>query len=187
MSVPITNEPTHTEIDPVTGATITRPGAVDLRADVTVDKIADADGVTAEFYSSAPKRNRASSMNPQIAEPYTPLQNLAYDALREYGEANPGTIDGDTSLLFLRLANKIIEDARMHPLYPMPDLDYYIALTDTRPIPDIIMIAGLQYYYALQQSSEKIKLKQPEYFSRLNSTLYNRLYGNGKIEIQPRK
>ena len=186
MALP-TNEPTHIEIDPATGAEITRPGPVDLRADVTVDKIAEADAVTAEFYSGAQQRARASALNPQIADPYTPLQNLAYDALREYGEANPGTMDGDTSMLFIRLANKIVEDCRAHSLYPMPDLDYYIAATDIRPIPDIIMLAGLQYYYALQQSSEKIKLKQPEYHSRLNITLYNRLYGNGKIEISPRR
>jgi hypothetical protein len=186
MTLPITNEPTHIEVDQ-DGNEIVRPGAVNLRADVTVEKVAESDAVNAEFYSDAQQRNRASSMNPQVAEPYTPLQNLSYDALREYGEMNPSTIDGDTNLLFLRLANKIVEDVRMHPLYPMPDLDYYVALTDTRPIPDIIMIAGLQYYYAMQQASEKVRLKEPEYYRRLNSTMYNRLYGNGKIEIKPRE
>lgn len=182
MSELVTNEPTHLDEDGKS-----QPGAAPLDAVVDKSKVDLVEEVTKAFHKNADNRNRYSAQNPQISEPYSPLQALVYDAIREYGETNPGIIDGEVSLLFLRLANKVIEDVRSHPLYPIPDMDYYIALTDIREVPDIIVYLGLQHYYALQQSSQKIQLKTPEYYSRLSSVLYNRKYGNAQIEITPRK
>lgn len=182
MTRPITGEPTHKDEDGKV-----HPGPANLRSTITPQKTKHVDAVQEEFYKDADFRNRYSSFNPQISEPYTPLQNLIWDAFREYGEMNPGTMDGDMALTMLRFANYIVEDLRAHPLWDMPDLDYYISLTDSRPIPDVIMIAGLQHYYAAQQLSDKIQVKQPQYLSRMNTVLNNRRYGNGKIEIEPFK
>lgn len=181
MPTIVTNEPTHT----VDG--VVKPGPADLRATVDPTKVSDADAVSADFYAGAPNRTRQSALHPHILDPHAPLQALTFDAIREYGEMNPGSMEGDVAPLFVGFANKIIEDMRSHPYFEMPDLDYYKDINESRPIPDILVKIGLQYYYALQQSSEKVKLKAPEYFSRLNTVMYNRRYGNGPIEINPRK
>lgn len=182
MTRPVTEEPTHKDEDGNT-----RPGPADLRSTVTADKVEEVDAVMAEHYKDADNRNRASAMNPSIASPYSPLQNLAWDALREYGEMNPGTMDGDTMLMFLRFANYIVEDLRAHPYWDIPDIDYYTSLTDKRQIPDTIMIYALQSYYAMQQQSGKMNIKTPAYYRRMNELLYNRKFGNGPIEVTPRK
>jgi hypothetical protein len=180
MSKPITGEPTHEDEDGNE-----KPGPIDLKSTITADKAAEAEAISAEHYADADKRNRYSAMNPQIAEPHSPLDTLIIDALREYGEMNPNTLVADSQLLFIRLANKVVEDYRSHYYSDMPDMDYYVSMQETRQIPDVIMLLGLQHYYALQQASEKAKLKAPEYYQRLNQTLYNRKFGNGPIEIQP--
>ena len=58
-----------------------------------------------------------SDTNPQIREKNSPLETLALQALRRFGDYNPGTVDGDVMLMFLEFANMIIGDIRMHPYH----------------------------------------------------------------------
>lgn len=178
-----TGEPTHLDAD-----SIKRPGAADLKAPITQAKVDEVKLVSDEFYKDADHRQAASASNPQITgSPYAPLETLIMDALRDYGETNPGSMYADVSTMFLGFANQIIEDLRAHPYFDLPDLDYYVALTETRTIPDTIVKAGLKHYYALQQVSVKAKIYEPAYYKTMNTVLYNRKYGNAPIEVQPRK
>jgi len=178
-----TGEPTHLDSD-----NVKRPAPADLSATVTPLKIEAVQEVVAAFYKDADNRQAASSQNPNInGGPFSPLESLIFNALRDYGETNPGSMIADVSLMFLGFSNQIIEDLRAHPYFDIPDLNYYTAVTQTRTIPDVIMIAGLMHYYALQQVSVKSKIYEPSYYRRMNTVLYNRKYGNAKIEIEPRK
>lgn len=121
-----------------------------------------------------------SQLNPykQFGD-YSTLQILAHRALRRYGDMNPGTIEGDTSMLFIDFANEIIEDIRVHPYWFGGDIDYFISLEETRPIPDMVMVMGLCFRYALQQFSDKQKLYGPLYYQTMNKLLYERNIGTG--------
>lgn len=121
-----------------------------------------------------------SQLNPykQFGD-YSTLQILAHRALRRYGDMNPGTIEGDTSMLFIDFANEIIEDIRVHPYWNGGDIDYFISLEETRPIPDMVMVMGLCFRYALQQFSDKQKLYGPLYYQTMNKLLYERNIGVG--------
>lgn len=121
-----------------------------------------------------------SQLNPhkQFGENST-LQMLVHRALRRYGDMNPGTIEGDTSMLFIDFANECIEEIRMHPYWVDGDLDYYISLEETRPVPDMVMVMGLCFRYALQQFSDKQKLYGPLYYQTMNRLLYDRNVGKG--------
>lgn len=178
-----TGEPTHIDAD-----SVKRPGPAPLDATVNPSKVSEVQTVTSEFYKDADKREAASSLNPQITgTPYSPLDTLIMDALRDYGETNPGSMYADVSTMFLGFANQIIEDLRAHPYFDIPDLNYYTSLNEIRTIPDIIIKAGLKHYYALQQVSVKSKIYEPMYNKTMNTTLYQRKYGNAKIEIEPHK
>lgn len=121
-----------------------------------------------------------SQMNPhkQFGD-YSPLQILVHRALRRYGDMNPGTIEGDVSMLFIDFANEIIEDIRMHPYWVAGDIDYYISLEESRPVPDLVIVMGLCFRYALQQFSDKQKLYGPLYYQTMNKLLYDRNIGKG--------
>lgn len=121
-----------------------------------------------------------SQLNPykQFGD-YSTLQILAHRALRRYGDMNPGTIEGDTSMLFIDFANEIIEDIRVHPYWNGGDIDYFVSLEETRPIPDMVMVMGLCFRYALQQFSDKQKLYGPLYYQTMNKLLYERNIGVG--------
>jgi hypothetical protein len=125
-----------------------------------------------------------SSSSPQRHTPYASLDDLVMRALRQYGESNPGVIDGDVMSMFIDFANEIVEEMRHHPYWTGGSIDYYRSQSETRPIPDPIMIAGLQYYYAVQQESQKVQTKGPRYFRTMNRTLYNRWKGPGRPELQ---
>jgi hypothetical protein len=126
-----------------------------------------------------------SVANPHITEPTTDLHTLSKQALRRYGDFAPDSADGQTFLMFIEFANQIINDIRVHPYWPQnTPLDYYTSITDTRPIPDRVVIAGLLFHYALQQFSEKAKTYGPLYFSTLNQALYEALYGNAPIRVE---
>lgn len=127
-----------------------------------------------------------SDSNPHIAGSYAPLETLAMTALRRYGDFHPGTVDGEVMMMFIGFANDIIEELRQHPYWNGEHLDYYQSQTDVRPIPDNIIVAGLLYYYAMQQQSSKIQAYGPAYYRTMNQTLWNRLNGGEYTQIQLR-
>ena len=130
-------------------------------------------------------RNRYSASNPHLGEPYSSLQTLAMQALRRYGDMHPGTVDGEVIMMFIEFANLVLEDLRSHPYFDNLEVDYYTHPTEHRNVPDQIMVAGLLYNYAVQQQSNKVEAYGPMYFRTMNRVLYNRKYGNSKIEISP--
>lgn len=100
-----------------------------------------------------------------------------------FGNQSIDTLDASVVFLLMRFANRIVEDIRFHPYSDLPDLDYYKSLTDTRPIPDEIMISGLAFHYAKWKHSERAKLMLAEYTQALNQILYQRKFGSGKIQM----
>lgn len=126
------------------------------------------------------------SANPQLEDP-SRLSALIAKAVVRIGEFSPDMIDGATALLFLDFANLVIEDVRGHPYWtgdlaqPLP---YYKTIEDTRPIADNIVVAGLAFYYALQQESDRLATFQQIYTRALNTTLWNMLNGNTKIMMR---
>ena len=94
-----------------------------------------------------------SGTNPQIKDEFAPLETLIMAALRRYGEYQPSTVSGEAMELFLDFANSVVEDIRQHPYWNGQPLDYYTSITDTRPIPDLIVQLGLCAHYAIQQLS----------------------------------
>ena len=125
-----------------------------------------------------------SNTNPHIRETNSPLNTLAMQALRRYGDFHPGTVDGDVMLMFVEFANMVIDEIRMHPYHDGTDIDYYQSATDVRKIKDIIMVQGLLYHYALQQGSEKMQMYMPTYFATLNRELWQSVNGNTKIQMK---
>lgn len=172
-----TGEPTHEGEDGVL-----RPGPV-AQGPITKAHVEEADSLTREFVNSREGNNRYSASNPHIAEPHSPLEALAFQALRRYGDMNPGTVDGETIMMFLEFANLIVEDLRSHPYWDAVYLDYYTHPQDVRPIPDPIMVAGLLAHYAAQQMSSKTEIYVPAYRKITAQILYNRKYGNGPIHM----
>lgn len=125
-----------------------------------------------------------SNTNPHIRENYSPLNTLALQALRRYGDFHPGTVDGDVMLMFIEFANMIIDEIRMHPYYDGVEVDYYQSTSDVRAIDDQIIVAGLLYHYAAQQMSEKLQVYTPQFQRILNQRLWERYNGNTKIQMR---
>jgi len=125
-----------------------------------------------------------SDLNPHIAEPHSPLSTLAHQALRRFGDFHPGTIDGDVMLMFVEFANMVIDEIRMHPYWDGSELNYYTHPSDIRPIPDPVIIAGLLFHYAMQQSSDKVQIYMPTYNKTLNHQLWTLKNGNTKIRMR---
>lgn len=125
------------------------------------------------------KSGEYSTQHPSQAqrENYSPLESLIQSALTRAGNFSPARIDGQVMNMMLELANRVIEDVRRHP-YAKDDIDYYTHQSETRPIPDMIMIDGLTAHYMIQQASEKAPLFLQIYQSNLSDILYQRLYGN---------
>ena len=122
-----------------------------------------------------------SNVNPHIRDTYSPLETLAMQALRRYGDFSPGTVDGDVMLMFIEFANMVIDDIRMHPYWDKEEPEYYTSQSEMRPIPDPVIIAGLLFHYAAQQQSAKIQSYAPNYFRTLNQQLWRIKNGNTKI------
>jgi len=126
-----------------------------------------------------------SDTNPQLIRGYTPLQTLAEQALRRFGDFAPGTSDGQVLLMFIEFANEIIDEVRMHPYHDGRSLPYYESLSDRRGVDDQIIIAGLLLKYAEQQTSDKVQIYGPKYYQTLNRQLWAIINGNTKIEVNP--
>lgn len=125
------------------------------------------------------KPGEYSAQHPSQAqrESYSPLESLIHSALARAGNFSPARVDGTIMNMMIELANRVIEDVRRHP-YAKDDIDYYTHQSETRPIPDMIMIDGLTAHYMLQQASEKAPLFLQIYQANLSDILYQRLYGN---------
>lgn len=124
-----------------------------------------------------------SSLTPQKESPFSALSMLIMKALRRFGDFNPGTVEGETNLMFMDFANEIIEDIRLHPYWDGSTINYYIHLEEKRPIPDQVVVNGLLAKYSEQQDSDKKKMYEAKYLRSLNMYLYERAYGLGKITI----
>jgi len=173
-----TGEPTYTD-----DAGVERPGSQSLSAVVTPTSVANADGIWLDSNANNQLRNRRSSANPHLGEPYSPLETIIEDAFSGFGNMSVDTLDGSVKRMFIRWANRIVEDMRVHPYFPFPDLDYYISLQDRRPIPDMVVELGLLYHYAKWQKSSVAATSLVEYRTMTNQVLYQRKYGSGKIQM----
>ena len=173
-----TGEPTYTDDDGKE-----RPGSQALNSTVTTQMVSNADAAWQEHHKDSKLRNRFSAQNPQIAEPYSPLETLVNDAFERFGNMSVETLDGSVKRILFRYANRIIEDVRIHPYWDLPDLDYYISLQDCRPVPDEIMITGLAFHYAKWMNSTRAATLGAEYAQALNQILYQRKYGSGKLQM----
>jgi hypothetical protein len=121
--------------------------------------------------------------SPHIIEGASPLEVLAMRALRRYGDFHPGTVDGDVILMFIDFANEILQDLRGHPYWSTP-IEDYTSQTETRPVPDNIIVTGLLYRYAIQQMSAKAPVYERLYFQTMNQTLWNLLNGNTRLRLR---
>ena len=125
-------------------------------------------------------------IEPQVSTgPESPLSDLISNALRQWGSGNPAAVDGNTVLMLLGFANQVIQDINAHPYYRGDPLDFFTDVRETRPVPDLILIAGILHYYALQQGNARTQIYAPNYYRTLNSSLWQRLNGNTKIQVRP--
>ena len=118
-----------------------------------------------------------ASMNPQIRDNYSPLEELIMQALRRHGEFTPSTVDGDVSLMMLEFANEVLEEINSHPYWTGLQLDPYISIQDAREVPDNIIVLGMLFHYAIQQHSSKAQAASEKYFRTMNQTLYRTKHG----------
>lgn len=109
---------------------------------------------------------------------HTPLENLVRSALVRAGNFSPARVDGEVMMMFIELANRVIEDVRRHPYWTGGDLDYYNDVTESRAVPDLIVIDGLTAHYLLQQGSEKAMVMLKLYQAGITDILHERANGN---------
>lgn len=110
---------------------------------------------------------------------HAPLENLVAIALRRYGDFSSRRVTGDVVLMFIELANEVVEMINSHPYYSGDTIQYYNSQTDFREIEDAIMVRGLLALYAEQQASEKYPNARLEFARHLNGILYSRKYKGG--------
>ena len=135
--------------------------------------------------ANTPAQQPQSNATPQIPGIQSPLDVLVNNVYRLYGEHSPDTVDGEAKLMFIGMANKIIDKIRIHPYYTgNPVLDYYLTLQDVRPVKDVIMERGLLFEYALLQGSEKLESFQPDFYDTLNRQMQLQKYGNSRFAIR---
>lgn len=106
---------------------------------------------------------------------------------RRYGDFSASTIEAEALSMMIELANMVVDDVRMHP-YASTALQsepYYQAMQDRGAIPDNIMVAGLLFYYAEQQGSERVGSYGPKFARTMNQELWRVTNGNTSIEMTP--
>ena len=129
-----------------------------------------------------------TSFHPPVRDDHSPLQSLITSVLRRFGAFNPDVVQGDVALMFLEMANEIINDWNLHPY--TEDLDVvpdYVDVNEAREIPDRVMFQGLLFLYLSQQGSERTGFEQDRYYQTLNEEAY-KIYSGGKsvkIKMQP--
>lgn len=120
----------------------------------------------------------ANSLNPQKGTAkFSPLETLALQALRDFGDFSAERASGETMLMMVQHANQVIEDIVSHAYWTGGAVAYYEALADIRQIPDLIVQRGLLAYFAQQQGSERMNSLLGNYFRTMNVVLYNRMTG----------
>lgn len=121
-----------------------------------------------------------ASISPQLTSARSsPLDALAMRALARFGEMSPTTVEGAMGL-FLDYGNEIIDDILSHPYCPEGSaLPYYISVTETRDIPDHIVVAGLLFRHALQQKSKAATRYESDYYAKLNQIMLRVKFGTG--------
>ena len=128
------------------------------------------------------------SFNPQLSTAATsPLETLARQALRRYGDNAAGVVEAEALLMFIELANLVVDDFRMHPYVTSHDhlVEYYRSLQDARAIPDNIIVQGLLFQYALQQADERMQLYSGQYYKTLNNEMLRRKDGVKRYKFIP--
>lgn len=116
-------------------------------------------------------------------ESFSPLEDLVRSALVRAGNFSPSRIDGEVMMMMIELGNRVIEEVRKNPYWTGGDIDYYNDPTESRPIPDLVMIDGLTAHYLLQQGSDKAMVFLQIYQSNLTDTLWERTNANNKIVV----
>lgn len=119
----------------------------------------------------------AQSLNPQKSPTYSPLETLAMQALRDFGDHSAARSGGETVLKMIQHANQVIEDLYAHPYWSGGLIDYYQSQADIRPIPDLILQRGMLAYHAIQQGSERAPILLQMYQRLMNQMLYTRMAG----------
>ena len=117
-------------------------------------------------------------------EQFTPLEDLVRSALVRAGNFSPSRIDGEVMMMMIELANRVVEEVRKNPYWEGGDIPYYNDPTESRPIPDMVMIDGLTAHYLIQQGSEKAMVFLQMYQANLIDTLHHRVHGNKPYEIK---
>jgi len=128
-----------------------------------------------------------TSRSPHIRDEYSPLQHLAMNALRLWGEYHPSTMDSDMSILMLDLANDVVGEWNDHPYVKeagLTPVDEYVSIEEARSIPDDVMTKGILAHYAVQQFSPKAQLIMPQYYKLMNRRTWDILSGGGKIRLR---
>lgn len=119
------------------------------------------------------------NLNPHLSgnSEFSELQELVVDALRQYGEMEPGTVLGQVQTMMIDFANEVIEDILSHPYHDGSIIRYYETPAQSREVPDLIMKYGLMYRYAKQQSSEKEDQFKEDYYAKLNQLMFRKAFG----------
>ena len=128
------------------------------------------------------------SFNPHLsAAVNSPLETLARQALRRYGDNAAGVVEAEALLMFIELANLVVDDFRMHPYGTSHDhlVEYFQSLQDARAIPDNIMVQGLLFQYALQQADDRMQIYSGQYYKTLNTEMLRRKDGVKRYKFIP--
>ena len=121
-----------------------------------------------------------ASMNPQIRDLNSPLEELIMQALRRHGEFAPSSVDGDVSLMLMEFANEVVEEVNSHPYWTGLVIEPYVSIQEARAIPDNIIMLGMLFHYAVQQHSSKSQMAGEKYFRTMNQKLYIMKHGTLK-------
>jgi hypothetical protein len=120
------------------------------------------------------------STSPQIKDDYAPIDVLMLRAIRRYGDMSPSTTDAENVNMFIDYANSVLDDVMEHPYwekgYTIPT---YKHSTESRPVPDALMLAGLLAKYAIDKTSVKAAKYEADYYKRLNQSLLRTKFGVG--------
>jgi hypothetical protein len=127
----------------------------------------------------------ALSPHTSATDGFSTLEELARMALRRAGDFGESAVKGEVAHLMVDLSHNIIEDVRTHMYWDGTALDYYTSITETRPVPDTIIMHGLVAFYTLQQGSKKAEVALKMYYRALNQALFRRKFGNVSLALDP--
>ena len=115
------------------------------------------------------------------------LEDLSRMVFRRYGDFSASTVEAEALSMMIELANMVVDDVRMHP-YSSTALQatpYYMSMQERSIVPDNIMVAGLLFYYAEQQGSERMGTYGPKFARTMNQELWRQTAGNTKLQMRP--